>query len=130
MATAMLHSYPGGRNLHTLMPERDYNDMATVIVRADSIAFVHNYPGSRDRVSERRLVRAMGRAFLRYARRFCPVDTGRLQRSLELIVSGYSITIVSSLDYFEYVQRHRPFIARALGRLRGTWRSLVQRFLG
>ena len=90
------------------------------------------YSVRRNMAFERRVVDLLGRALLDAARGECPVDTGRLRRSLRLQRTGmFSRRITSSLDYFRYVrdgtprQRANPFPRRARARIRSARASLV-----
>lgn len=55
------------------------------------------------------------------AKTLCPIDSGRLQRSIVVIKDGTNYAIGSDLDYSEYVeygtvhQAPQPFIRPALG---------------
>lgn len=70
-----------------------------------------------------------------YAKRLCPVDTGRLRNSITHTVRGNTVYIGTNVDYAPYVEmgtsrtRAQPFIRPAIVDNRDEYRRIVNQEL-
>ncbi len=78
-------------------------------------------------MADKKLIMAIKRGIVkamfdmeRYAKRICPVDTGRLRSSIMIELKGNSITLSGNTDYASYIEygthrmRPQPFIRPAI----------------
>ena len=73
-----------------------------------------------------------------YAKRACPVDTGRLRNSITHVVDGgeKSVYIGTNVEYGKYVekgtsrQKAQPFLEPAATQHGSTYRAIVQKHMG
>lgn len=71
-----------------------------------------------------------------YAKRACPVDTGRLRNSITHVVTDGEVYIGTNVEYGKYVekgtsrQKAQPFLEPAATQHGSTYRAIVQKHLG
>lgn len=85
-----------------------------------------------------RALEEIGLAAEGYAKRACPVDTGRLRNSIthQLDVGDKSVYVGTSVEYAPYVEMGtsrtaaQPFLRPAATEHEGTYRGILRRALG
>lgn len=70
-----------------------------------------------------------------YAKRLCPVDTGRLRGSITHVTSGHSAYIGTNVEYAPYVengtrrQKPQPFLKPAAADHGAEYQAIVERHM-
>lgn len=71
-----------------------------------------------------------------YAKKLCPVDTGRLRNSITHTIAEDAAAIGTNVEYAEYVEfgthrrKAKPFLRPAANDHGGTYRAILEKHMG